>query len=124
MPAQPLRSYRLASSDTLVNLEKAVNQALQAGWQPYGAPFLTHDNRVVQALALPAGVQPAPGAAPTPQGISAVQPTAQRPAQAQPQPQPQAQRQPAPSQQPPQAARQAPQPAAARVPQGLPAQGR
>lgn len=127
MTATAASSYRIASGDTIVNLEKAVNQALAGGWQPYGPPFMTHDHRVVQAMILPLGVQAAPGARPIPTGASAVSGVAAAPpAQAAPPvqqaaPQPQQQRPaaaPAPQQAPPQqAAPQQPAPAAAGAPQ-------
>ena len=55
MTTSPIRAYKVASSDSLVNLEKAVNQFIASGWQPYGPPFMTQDSRLVQALVLPAG---------------------------------------------------------------------
>ena len=120
MTNAPIRSYKVASSDSLVNLEKAVNQFIASGWQPYGPPFVTHDGRLVQALVLPAGTatpatmqagngsinaapQPAQAAArPQQQAAAAPRQAPPQPAQqAQPQRPPQPQQQaPAPQQQP------------------------
>lgn len=103
MTATAARSYKIASGDTLTNLEKAVNQYISGGWMPYGPPFMTHDNRIVQALILPVGANAAPGvAAPTNPGISAAVPGQ------------------APQQQQARPAQQAPQQAAAPVAQPAP----
>ncbi len=94
MTATAARSYKIASGDTLTNLEKAVNQYISGGWMPYGPPFMTGDNRIVQALILPVGERVAAGApVPANPGISAAAP---QPSQPQPQPQ----RQPLPQQAP------------------------
>lgn len=117
MSAVAAHSYRLASGDNLVNLEKAVNQALAAGWQVLGPPFLTHDNRAVQALILPVGSELPPGASP-PSTMNSAPPQA-APAQQQQAAPPQQQQAPAqvaaPAQAPPQRQVQ-PQQAAPRQP--------
>ncbi len=92
MTAIAAQSYKIASGDTLTNLEKAVNQFIAGGWMPYGPPFITHDHRIVQAMILPIGVKAAPGAgmpsAPTAPPVQPAQPQP-HPHQSQAQPQPQ-----------------------------------
>lgn len=102
MSAVAAQSYRLASGDNLVNLEKAVNQALAAGWQVLGPPFLTHDNRAVQALILPVGSELPPGASPPSAMNSAPPKAAPQAAPVQQQQAAPAQAQAAPAQAPPQ----------------------
>ncbi len=106
MTNAPIRAYKVASSDSLVNIEKAVNQFIANGWQPYGPPFVTDDGRLVQALVLPAG-------AATPATVKAGSGSinaAPQPAQAAVRPQQQAAAAPrqAPSQQAPPAQQQHP----------------
>jgi hypothetical protein len=117
MTATAARSYKIASGDTLTNLEKAVNQYISGGWMPYGPPFITHDNRIVQALILPVGANAVPAAtAPQNPGFSAVAPQ-QAPQQQQARPQ-----QPVPQQAPQQASAPAAQPAPQAQPGQIPAQ--
>jgi hypothetical protein len=65
-----VHKYKLLAAP-IDELEDQVNQLLQAGWQPFGAPFLLpakHDdltlqqNKIYQAMVLPPSPKPADAA--------------------------------------------------------------